>query len=163
MSTYFIVGLIHGELHHVCLTILPYLFALPSFVNIFQIYSMSNLHDVSWGTRPQGTVENAPQNYGTKSTAPSNNYQNLENIEEMQKGNQKNFMLKTVVLWLCSNLILVVITWTSFAFIHVPQVDFMNVTMGLLFTSMIIRMIGSTMYACQRYSARKSPWLSCLN
>merc|ERR1712166_1200245 len=61
LSTYFIVGLIHGELHHVCLTILPYLFALPSFVNIFQIYSMSNLHDVSWGTRPQGTVENAPQ------------------------------------------------------------------------------------------------------
>ena len=122
---------------------------------------MSNLHDVSWGTRPQGTVENAPQNYGTKSTAPSNNYQNLENIEEMQKGNQKNFMLKTVALWSCSNLILPVITSTSYAVI--PQVDFMNVTMGLLFTSMIIRMIGSTMYACQRYSARKSPWLSCLN
>ena len=31
---------------------LIYIFMLPTFINIMQIYSMSNLHDVSWGNRP---------------------------------------------------------------------------------------------------------------
>jgi cellulose synthase/poly-beta-1,6-N-acetylglucosamine synthase-like glycosyltransferase len=29
-----------------------YILMLPTFVNIMQIYSMSNLHDISWGNRP---------------------------------------------------------------------------------------------------------------
>ena len=52
LSTYFMLDSSAGSCT-VILTILPYLFSLPSWVNIFQIYSMSNLHDVSWGTRPE--------------------------------------------------------------------------------------------------------------
>lgn len=29
-----------------------YIFMLPTFINIMSIYSMCNLHDVSWGNRP---------------------------------------------------------------------------------------------------------------
>ena len=32
-----------------------YLFLLPMFTNVFQIYAMCNLHDVSWGNRPTST------------------------------------------------------------------------------------------------------------
>lgn len=204
LSTYFIVGLVHGELHHVVLTILPYLFALPSFVNIFQIYSMSNLHDVSWGTRPEVPESSTQcstdeeQGYGTATPVAVRGgvYTDLNDfmgslnegtddeesshssscccsyrgggsegatdpisVAEMQQDAQRNFMLKTMALWLVSNLMLVLITSTSYAV--VPQVDFMNFTMGVLFSSMMIRLFGSTTYACSRYGKRKSPWWSC--
>ena len=29
-----------------------YIILLPTFINIMTIYSMSNLHDISWGNRP---------------------------------------------------------------------------------------------------------------
>jgi chitin synthase len=29
-----------------------YLFMMPTFINIMQIYAMCNLHDLSWGNRP---------------------------------------------------------------------------------------------------------------
>ena len=34
------------------LGLLAYIVMLPVFINIMQVYSMSNLHDVSWGNRP---------------------------------------------------------------------------------------------------------------
>lgn len=32
-----------------------YMFMLPVISNVFQIYAMSNLHDLSWGNRPAST------------------------------------------------------------------------------------------------------------
>jgi chitin synthase len=32
--------------------LIAYLFMMPTFINIFQIYAMCNLHDISWGNRP---------------------------------------------------------------------------------------------------------------
>lgn len=32
--------------------LVSYIFLIPTFVNIMTIYSMCNLHDVSWGNRP---------------------------------------------------------------------------------------------------------------
>jgi chitin synthase len=32
--------------------LLSYLFMMPTFINIMQIYAMCNLHDISWGNRP---------------------------------------------------------------------------------------------------------------
>ena len=32
--------------------LLSYLTLIPMFTNVFQIYAMANLHDISWGNRP---------------------------------------------------------------------------------------------------------------
>ena len=34
---------------------LAYMLMLPVFTNLFQVYAMCNLHDVSWGNRPTST------------------------------------------------------------------------------------------------------------
>jgi len=31
---------------------LSYFLLMPIFLNVMQVYSMSNLHDISWGNRP---------------------------------------------------------------------------------------------------------------
>lgn len=36
---------------------ITYIFMIPTFVNVFQVYSMCNLHDISWGNRPTQGVE----------------------------------------------------------------------------------------------------------
>ena len=36
-----------------------YLLLIPMFSNVFTIYSMSNLHDISWGNRPKTTGQEA--------------------------------------------------------------------------------------------------------
>jgi cellulose synthase/poly-beta-1,6-N-acetylglucosamine synthase-like glycosyltransferase len=35
---------------------ITYIILLPTFINIMQVYSMSNLQDVSWGNRPSATT-----------------------------------------------------------------------------------------------------------
>ena len=37
-----------------CIGMSVYILMLPTFINIMQVYSMSNLHDISWGNRPTG-------------------------------------------------------------------------------------------------------------
>jgi hypothetical protein len=39
-----------------CIGLVSYLLLLPTFINVMQIYSMSNLHDISWGNRPSVTA-----------------------------------------------------------------------------------------------------------
>lgn len=41
------------------LGMISYILLLPVFTNVFQIYAMSNLHDVSWGNRPATTGQEA--------------------------------------------------------------------------------------------------------
>ena len=207
-STYFVVGILHGEIHHVGLTLLFYLFALPSFINIFQIHSMCNLHDVSWGTRPDAArgadirvgaaAEDVTPNYGSihntnhGSTAQSSLIHMspedmhtrlfLGDTDDLDGGNgekspcccggrdscceqekistadkQHDFMLKTVFLWLSSNLFLVLCTRYELF----DPVLFMEASMTLLFSIMVLRLIGSTMYALGRYCCCKSPWFRC--
>jgi len=44
------------------LGLLAYLYMMPTYVNIFQIYAMCNLHDISWGNRPTTGQEAISQN-----------------------------------------------------------------------------------------------------
>ncbi|KAH8924728.1 glycosyltransferase family 2 protein [Atractiella rhizophila] len=50
---YIASSFLHFEPWHMFTSFIQYLFLLPSFVNVLGIYSMSNLHDVSWGTKGQ--------------------------------------------------------------------------------------------------------------
>ncbi|KAL9933904.1 hypothetical protein V8E36_006986 [Tilletia maclaganii] len=46
-----IASLLHFEPWHLLTSFIQYLFLTPFYVNVLAIYSMSNLHDVSWGTK----------------------------------------------------------------------------------------------------------------
>lgn len=48
---YLISSLIHLDFWHLLTSMIQYLFLLPTYINIFMIYSFCNLHDVSWGTK----------------------------------------------------------------------------------------------------------------
>lgn len=44
------------NMHRYLIGLTSYLLLLPTFVNVMQVYSMSNLHDISWGNRPSVTA-----------------------------------------------------------------------------------------------------------
>jgi len=50
---YFIASFIHAEPWHMFTCFIQYMLLLPSWVNILSIYSMCNVHDISWGTKGQ--------------------------------------------------------------------------------------------------------------
>lgn len=51
VGVYFIGAALQGEVHHILMTFTHYTALIPSFVNIFTIYSFCNLQDLSWGTK----------------------------------------------------------------------------------------------------------------
>ena len=57
LGCYFIAGALHCELGAISGSFLQYFFMLPFFVNVLQIYSICNLHDLSWGTKGLDSVE----------------------------------------------------------------------------------------------------------
>jgi cellulose synthase/poly-beta-1,6-N-acetylglucosamine synthase-like glycosyltransferase len=50
-GSYFVGAAIHGEIKHITFSIVQYYYMLPTFINIFSIYSFCNVHDISWGTK----------------------------------------------------------------------------------------------------------------
>ncbi|KAJ3384781.1 Chitin synthase, class 1 [Lobulomyces angularis] len=54
---YLIASLMHLDAWHVFTCMIQYFLLLPSYVNILTIYSFTNLHDVSWGTKGDNKVE----------------------------------------------------------------------------------------------------------
>jgi len=66
-----------------------YMLMMPVFTNVFQIYAMCNLHDVSWGNRPTSTGQEAF----------SANKQQQVNSENDYKVYRTNFVL----IWLLGN------------------------------------------------------------
>ena len=63
-----ICSIFHGQLFSILPTMVQYLwwfslpitvsFMLPTFMNIFIIYSFCNVHDVTWGTRDSNLINN---------------------------------------------------------------------------------------------------------
>ena len=70
---------------------MAYMLLMPMFTNIFQIYAMCNLHDISWGNRPSST--------GTENITA--NKKDQANIEADYKVFRTNFVL----FWLAGNII----------------------------------------------------------
>ncbi|KAI9208366.1 glycosyltransferase family 2 protein [Polychytrium aggregatum] len=58
----FLVGsIIQGDVAHMFTCLIQYLLLLPSFINVLTVYALSNLHDVSWGTKGDSKAEALPQ------------------------------------------------------------------------------------------------------
>lgn len=71
--------------------LVSYLILIPMFTNIFSIYAMSNLHDISWGNRPNTSAS------GTNAVTDNANKQ--KETELNYKAYRANFLL----LWLIAN------------------------------------------------------------
>jgi len=71
--------------------LLAYLLLIPMFTNIFSIYSMANLHDISWGNRP------TTQTTGTEAFSAKADVQKQTQIS--YKAYRANFLF----LWFCAN------------------------------------------------------------
>ena len=71
--------------------LVAYLLLIPMFTNIFSIYSMCNLHDISWGNRPTtGTT-------GTEAFSANVDQQKQTQI------NYKAYRANFLFLWFCAN------------------------------------------------------------
>lgn len=53
---YILASMIHMDPWHLITSMPQYLILLPTYTNIFMIYSFCNLHDVSWGTKGDNVV-----------------------------------------------------------------------------------------------------------
>jgi len=123
---YFLVAAFHGEFSAVCLTFPSYIFMMPTFFNIFSIYSFCNIHDISWGTKgieeeelkpvagggggAQGAVStDAEQRKADERQAALLVERNKRNAKNMQKDKQlveaefKTFRSSLLMSWMASN------------------------------------------------------------
>lgn len=62
------------------------IFMSPTYVNIMSVYAVSNIHDVSWGSRPVGTEENSGSNR-----------------EKRMSEDYQNYRSKFLVIWILLN------------------------------------------------------------
>ena len=72
--------------------LLTYLTLIPLFANVFSIYSMANLHDVSWGNRPATAATGGTEAF----TADAKKQQQTK---ESYKAYRANFLF----FWFCAN------------------------------------------------------------
>lgn len=51
LGSYFTGALLHRQLLTVLSTFFQYIFTMPTYINVFTLYSFANLNDISWGTK----------------------------------------------------------------------------------------------------------------
>ncbi|KAI8846874.1 chitin synthase-domain-containing protein [Chytridium lagenaria] len=56
----FAASIIQLDFAHMFTSFVQYLLMLPSYINVLTVYALSNLHDVSWGTKGDNVVEVLP-------------------------------------------------------------------------------------------------------
>ena len=71
--------------------LISYLILIPMFSNVFSIYSMANLHDISWGNRPT-TASTGMEGISAKA-----------NVQKETQINYKAYRANFLFLWFCAN------------------------------------------------------------
>ncbi|ANB13218.1 chitin synthase CHS2 [Sugiyamaella lignohabitans] len=131
---YIVSGFLYLDPWHVFHSFLQYMFLMPSFVNILNVYAFCNWHDVSWGTkgsdkvdalpvaqskkdsdgltavveeieRPQGYLDQQFQQIVDRALAP---YVAEKSVEKKSNDDEyKSFRTNLIILWIFSNLALI--------------------------------------------------------
>ena len=135
---YFIASFLYLEPWHMFTSMIQYLLFLPSFINILPVYSFCNLNDISWGTKGDNKASDLGgvvakkgadgkqtvdldfpsdraeinQNYemfvsAIKQPAPKEN--KTQDAKTIKDDYFRNFRTKTVLLWIFSNALFIVI------------------------------------------------------
>jgi len=88
IGCFFVAGVLHNELTAVSFSFLQYMFMLPTFTNVFTIYSFCNIHDISWGTREETEEKKVDTSGGGPATGRD---QNVD--AEQKEANEKQARL----------------------------------------------------------------------
>ncbi|GAA5918550.1 hypothetical protein JCM1841_003297 [Sporobolomyces salmonicolor] len=72
---YVISSILHFDPWHLMTSFIQYMLLVPAFIIVLTIYSLSNTHDISWGTKGQETVKDLG---GAKKTKNSDGKEMLE-------------------------------------------------------------------------------------
>ncbi|KAG9297729.1 hypothetical protein G9A89_011244 [Geosiphon pyriformis] len=64
---YFVASFLFFEPWHMFSSLIQYLFLVPFYINILNVYAFCNVHDVSWGTKGDNAVK---QDLGSVTTGP---------------------------------------------------------------------------------------------
>jgi chitin synthase len=154
IGVYFIGSAIHGEIHHIFLTFTHYTALIPSFVNIFTIYSFCNLQDLSWGTKglnadPLLTPGEDSEKGDFKDVLAKRKALEDRRREEEQRLDEKKryfeaFRTNILLLWAFANLIFaLIIVYFSDSGSYMPA---LYVTVAVINASRLIGCIGHWMY-----------------
>ncbi|CAN6670611.1 chitin synthase 2 [Trichomonascus vanleenenianus] len=131
---YIVSGFLYLDPWHVFHSFLQYLFMMPSFVNILNVYAFCNWHDVSWGTkgsdkadalpevkskkvensdeavieeidRPQSVIDQQFQAVVKRALTP---YKPVKEKDELSRDDEnKSFRTNLIILWIFSNAALI--------------------------------------------------------
>ncbi|TYJ58028.1 hypothetical protein B9479_001120 [Cryptococcus floricola] len=153
---YLVSSILYFEPWHMLTSFVQYLLLLPSYVNILLIYSMCNLHDVSWGTKgdngaskdlgqakkvekdgkemlevalptKQEDVEALWQQARQELRAPVVEKEEKRSAETKQADDDRNFRTNVVLLFIGCNL-LVILLFTSSTFTNWVNSHFVEAT-----------------------------------
>ena len=64
----------------------------PTYINILTIYAISNIHDVSWGSRPD-----------SKDKGPNSRFEKFEKLEKRREIEYKNYRSNFLIIWCLVN------------------------------------------------------------
>ena len=174
VGCYFIGGILHGEIGAIASSFLQYIFMMPTFFNIFSIYSFCNIHDISWGTKGSDKMdEDAVGKMGPgggdlahkagsdPKQAEANRKQaerelaradleqkNADKDDTLVKKEFKAFRSSLLLSWIFSNAIFVYIVATKIVS-QDHYLPFLFLVAGV-FTGM--RFLGSCYYLIHRYA-----------
>lgn len=140
---YLFAALFNGEIASLLFSFSQYWFMIPTFIIIFSIYSMCNVHDVSWGTK---NIENASlvNSVNEKISQTESKNSNFKLASEKIHSTLRTFRFKIVGSWIISNVILIIIV--SILNSQIGPESFLLVVLSSVVVSNGSRLFGSMFY-----------------
>lgn len=130
--------------------LISYLLLIPMYLNVFTIYAICNLHDVSWGNRPTGT--------GTEAFTAA------ESEQKKAKEGYLAFRTKMLVFWLVCQVLYYIMAFQMMAAVYdkdiinsgkITYLEFLTLFLaGIIcfatFFALLYTLIWWCRYACMR-------------
>ena len=131
MGSYVVGLLLTGNTKKVAKRSIQFLLMIPVYVNVFQIYAICNIHDCSWGNRPD----------------------NLTEEEKAKREEFEHYRTKWVIIWIVSNLVYVKLFQTFISLGYSLMALYVLYTMAIVL--IMIRFCGCLFYYFENYFENK--------
>ena len=110
------------------------IYLAPTYINIFTIYSISNIHDVTWGSRPSAQIQKSNE------------------VENQMKIKYKNYRAKFLVVWMMVN---IVVGYSQVYMSRNEQYTNMFVIAIILMTILLMKITFACLYWFKAKNDRK--------